>query len=104
MIATFSVSQTQILLVVKQQLHTADNVDLRRLLSVADKPINKDNILATPGLWEYKQTLTLSAVQNMLTTMPPEVCGICGLKRKMCDAIVDKYLYRNLLICLATSF
>ena len=65
--------QAQRLQLVKQQLRTADNVDLRRVLSVADKPINEDNILATPGLWEYKQSLALPLVQNMLTTMPPEV-------------------------------
>ena len=76
LLLTLLTSQAQRLQVVKQQLRTADNVDLRRVLSVADKPINEDNILATPGLWEYKQSLTLPLVQNMLTTMPPEVRGL----------------------------
>lgn len=58
---------------VKQQLLTADNVDLRRILSIADKPIDEANILASPGLWEYKQTLTLPRVQNHLAPMPSKV-------------------------------
>ena len=58
----------------KQQLRTADTVDVRRILSTADKPINEANILATAGLWDYKLTLNIPRVQHILATLPKEVC------------------------------
>ena len=65
--------QAQQLQQIKDQLRTADDVDLKRILSVADKPINRDHILATPGLWEYKQSLTIQRVGNMLAANPDKV-------------------------------
>ena len=65
--------QAQQLQQIKDQLRTADDVDLKRILSVADKPINRDLILATPGLWEYKQSLTIQRVGNMLAANPAQV-------------------------------
>lgn len=61
-----SLPQDQRIRSIKQQLVTADSVDLKRILSTADKPFNEENMLASPGLWEYKQNLTLPRVENIL--------------------------------------
>ena len=89
--------QTQQLQNIKQQLHTADDVDIKRILSVADTSINESNIPASPGLWEYRQRLTLPLVQNLLAAMPPEV--INGNSNLSWQQILETQWYNFIIIC-----
>lgn len=54
-------------------MHQADDVDLKRILSTSDKPVNVGHLLASPALWEYKQSLTISRVKTLLDSLPREV-------------------------------
>lgn len=63
--ALFQVTQIE---AIKKKLQSADSVDLRRLLSTDDRPIDGTNVLASAGLWGYRRPLTLPALQNILST------------------------------------
>lgn len=51
---------------IKSQLKTSEAVDLNQILSTENKPLDNENTLSSPGLWEYRRPLTLPAVQNLL--------------------------------------
>ena len=63
---------------IKSVLKTSEAVDLNQILSTGKTPLNDENTVASPGLWEYRRPLTLPAVQNMLhSTIKVSVALIC---------------------------
>ena len=46
------------------KLKEGDTVDIKEILNTKKDPINADNMMSSPGLWEYSRPLTLPRVQN----------------------------------------
>ena len=46
------------------KLKEGDTVDIKEILNTKKDPINADNMMSSPGLWEYSRPLTLPRVLN----------------------------------------
>jgi len=53
---------------IKGELDTSKSVDIKDILSTVRQPLNRANLLASPGLWAYRRPLTVPALQNLLVS------------------------------------
>ncbi|KAF6032078.1 hypothetical protein EB796_009578 [Bugula neritina] len=77
---------------IKGELDTSKSVDIKDILSTVRQPLNRANLLASPGLWAYRRPLTVPALQNLLVSTYKEAPRLCDVINSSEKLMALKYL------------